>query len=112
MPQQQWPVRGGVASSFATQLLCVLTYEEQPGILHGDARNLIRQHSVLALQGRCNADSNARTVTVMITDSCPECGADHMDTQVRCKQHACTAAALIEIAFFKLAAALLVSCKD
>ena len=35
-----------------------------------------------ALQGRCNQDPNARMVTIMITDSCPECEADHLDLQV------------------------------
>ena len=34
------------------------------------------------MQGRCNSDSNARSVTIMITDSCPECEADHLDIQV------------------------------
>lgn len=33
------------------------------------------------LQGRCNADPQQRSVTVMITDSCPECEADHLDIQ-------------------------------
>ncbi|BDA46490.1 probable Expansin-A2 at N-terminal half [Coccomyxa sp. Obi] len=31
--------------------------------------------------GRCNQDPNARMVTVMITDSCPECEPNHMDLQ-------------------------------
>lgn len=34
------------------------------------------------MQGRCNQDPNARSVIVMITDSCPECESDHMDLQV------------------------------
>ena len=34
-----------------------------------------------AMQGRCNSDPNQRTVTVMITDFCPECEADHIDIQ-------------------------------
>ena len=34
------------------------------------------------VQGRCNQDPNARSVTIMITDSCPECEADHLDIQV------------------------------
>lgn len=35
----------------------------------------------LAVQGRCNADPNSRSVTIMITDCCPECEADHLDIQ-------------------------------
>ncbi|KAK9906493.1 hypothetical protein WJX75_002830 [Coccomyxa subellipsoidea] len=31
--------------------------------------------------GRCNQDPNARMVTIMITDSCPECEPDHLDLQ-------------------------------
>ena len=34
-----------------------------------------------ALQGRCSKDSNQRSVTVTITDTCPECGSDHIDMQ-------------------------------
>ena len=34
------------------------------------------------MQGRCNQDSNARSVTMMISDSCPECEGDHLDIQV------------------------------
>lgn len=36
---------------------------------------------LFALQGRCNADPNQDTVTVQISDSCPECEADHIDMQ-------------------------------
>lgn len=36
-----------------------------------------------ARQGRCNSDPNSRSVTILITDSCPECEADHLDIQVR-----------------------------
>ena len=36
---------------------------------------------MLLLQGRCNSDPNARSVTVMITDNCPQCEADHIDVQ-------------------------------
>ena len=32
-------------------------------------------------QGNCNSDPNQRSVTVMITDGCPECEADHVDIQ-------------------------------
>lgn len=32
-------------------------------------------------QGRCNSDHNARSVTIMITDACPGCEADHLDIQ-------------------------------
>lgn len=38
--------------------------------------------SCMRVQGRCNSDPNARSVTIMITDSCPECEADHLDLQV------------------------------
>ncbi|BDA46491.1 probable Expansin-A7 at N-terminal half [Coccomyxa sp. Obi] len=31
--------------------------------------------------GRCNQDPNARTITIMITDCCPECGPNHIDIQ-------------------------------
>ncbi|KAK9906413.1 hypothetical protein WJX75_001467 [Coccomyxa subellipsoidea] len=31
--------------------------------------------------GRCNQDPNARTITLMITDCCPECEPDHIDIQ-------------------------------
>ncbi|CAK0756698.1 hypothetical protein CVIRNUC_002477 [Coccomyxa viridis] len=31
--------------------------------------------------GRCNQDSKARSVTMMISDSCPECEGDHLDIQ-------------------------------
>ncbi|CAL5220563.1 g2600 [Coccomyxa viridis] len=31
--------------------------------------------------GRCSKDSNQRSVTVTITDTCPECGSDHIDMQ-------------------------------
>ena len=34
-----------------------------------------------ALQGRCSKDTNQRSVTVTITDTCPECGNDHIDIQ-------------------------------
>lgn len=33
------------------------------------------------LQGRCNADPSLRSVTVMISDVCPECESNHMDIQ-------------------------------
>lgn len=33
------------------------------------------------MQGRCNADPSQDSVTVLITDSCPECEADHIDMQ-------------------------------
>ena len=32
-------------------------------------------------QGRCNSDTDQRSVTVMITDACPECESDHIDVQ-------------------------------
>lgn len=35
----------------------------------------------LLLQGRCNSDPSQQSATVLITDSCPECGADHIDMQ-------------------------------
>ena len=38
---------------------------------------------LLTLQGRCNQDPNARSITIMITDSCPECEPDHIDIQAR-----------------------------
>ncbi|KAK9820245.1 hypothetical protein WJX72_007952 [[Myrmecia] bisecta] len=31
--------------------------------------------------GRCGADPNSRTVTIQITDACPECEANHIDLQ-------------------------------
>lgn len=34
-----------------------------------------------SVQGRCNSDPNARSVTVMVTDACPECEPDHIDIQ-------------------------------
>ena len=33
------------------------------------------------VQGRCNSDPNARSVTIMITDACPGCEPDHLDIQ-------------------------------
>ncbi len=33
------------------------------------------------LQGRCSKDPNQRSVTVTITDVCPECESDHIDMQ-------------------------------
>ena len=33
------------------------------------------------MQGRCNSDPDQRSVTIMITDACPECEADHIDVQ-------------------------------
>ena len=33
------------------------------------------------MQGMCNSDPDQRSVTIMITDACPECGADHIDVQ-------------------------------
>ena len=44
------------------------------------ACNQHRKHS--GVQGRCNQDSKARSVTMMISDSCPECEGDHLDIQV------------------------------
>ena len=37
--------------------------------------------TVCTLQGRCNSDPSQQSVTVLITDSCPECEADHIDMQ-------------------------------
>lgn len=31
--------------------------------------------------GRCSKDKNQRSVTVTVTDTCPECGTDHIDMQ-------------------------------
>ena len=42
-------------------------------------RNIIR--CIAAMQGRCSKDANQRSVTVTITDTCPECGSDHIDMQ-------------------------------
>lgn len=44
------------------------------------------------MQGRCNQDPQSRSVTVMITDSCPECEPDHMDIQALTfnKVHSCS----------------------
>ena len=35
----------------------------------------------MPVQGRCSKDKNQRSVTVTITDTCPECGTDHIDMQ-------------------------------
>jgi hypothetical protein len=32
-------------------------------------------------QGRCNADPDARSITIQITDACPECQPDQLDIQ-------------------------------
>ena len=40
----------------------------------------LRRHT-LAVQGRCNSDPGQRSVTIMITDACPECEANHIDLQ-------------------------------
>ena len=40
-----------------------------------------------ARQGRCNSDPNSRSVIILITDSCPECEADHLDIQVEFLQY-------------------------
>ena len=39
-------------------------------------------HALSTAQGRCNDEANARTVSIVITDSCPECESDHLDLQV------------------------------
>ena len=36
---------------------------------------------MLLVQGRCSKDPNQRSVTVTITDVCPECATDHIDMQ-------------------------------
>ena len=36
---------------------------------------------VVSVQGRCSKDKNQRSVTVTVTDTCPECGTDHIDMQ-------------------------------
>lgn len=41
------------------------------------------------MQGRCNSDPNSRSVTILITDSCPECEGDHLDIQVGFHRQAC-----------------------
>ena len=33
------------------------------------------------MQGNCNADLSQRSVTVMITDACPQCEDGHIDVQ-------------------------------
>ena len=33
------------------------------------------------MQGKCNADPGQRSVTVMITDACPQCEDGHFDVQ-------------------------------
>ena len=45
-------------------------------VLHG--ANLTTK---LLLQGRCNSDPSQQSATVLITDQCPECEADHIDMQ-------------------------------
>ena len=37
--------------------------------------------ALLCAQGRCSKDPNQRSVTVTITDVCPECETDHIDIQ-------------------------------
>ena len=37
--------------------------------------------SLYALQGRCNSDPSQQSTTVMISDECPECEANHIDMQ-------------------------------
>ncbi|CAG9462753.1 unnamed protein product [Pedinophyceae sp. YPF-701] len=34
-------------------------------------------------EGRCNSDVSRRSVKIVVTDSCPECGSDHLDLQAR-----------------------------
>ena len=38
--------------------------------------------NTIFVQGRCNDDPRSRTVSIVITDSCPECESDHLDLQV------------------------------
>ena len=35
----------------------------------------------MSVQGRCSKDKNQQSVTVTITDTCPECATDHIDMQ-------------------------------
>ena len=37
--------------------------------------------ALACMQGRCSKDPNQRSVTVTITDVCPECETDHIDMQ-------------------------------
>lgn len=62
------------------------------------------------MQGNCNADPNERSVTVMITDACPECDADHIDVQALTFQKvpqlsclACASAIIYNIPCFHVA---------
>ena len=47
----------------------------------GSAQSAGLTYPLVDIQGRCNQDPNARSLTIMITDSCPECEADHLDLQ-------------------------------
>ena len=48
----------------------------------GDTQGSVHSDVTICVQGRCNDDPKSRTVSIVVTDSCPECETDHLDLQV------------------------------
>ena len=48
----------------------------------GNRQGCVCIEGSICTQGRCNDDPKSWTVSIVITDSCPECESDHLDLQV------------------------------